>query len=313
MILRTAPALLLVVPLAAIACSVYDAPTCHVGADCISGVCNGDGTCAPANLGTGGGSGTSSSSTAGTGASSSGSTGSAGGPACLPNHDGIVSRDEVPLAAGYHANFRAAENAQVSTAGTMNGDGTRTWDLTVTFSGDHAEPLQTLDVASQWFGKDFPGASYAAKLSDTSDLLGIFTLTSTALELVGVASPSSGTTQTELHYTPAVTVLSFPVKSGATWMTATTITGLAQGIAAAYTEAYQSSVDATGTLKTPYASFDVLRVNTLLTRNVGGLITTTRTFTFVTDCFGSVASIVSNTDELVTEFTTAAEVSRLAP
>ena len=57
----------------------------------------------------------------------------------------------------------------------------------------------------------------------------------------------------------------------------------------------------------------MLRVNTLLTRVVGALVTTTRTYSFVTDCFGNVASIVSNTDDPTVEFTTAAEVSRLAP
>ena len=57
----------------------------------------------------------------------------------------------------------------------------------------------------------------------------------------------------------------------------------------------------------------MLRVNTLLTRVLGGLTTTTRTYSFVTGCFGNVANIVSNTDELTVDFTTAAVVSRLAP
>ena len=99
----------------------------------------------------------------------------------------------------------------------------------------------------------------------------------------------------------------------ATWMTTSTVTGVAQGLPVAYYETYQSSVDAFGSLKTPYAVFDVLRVNTLLTRMVGGVTSTIRTFAFVTDCFGTIATIVSNTDELTTEFTSAAEITRLAP
>ena len=232
----------------------------------------------------------------------------------MPNDSGVITRQLMPIQPGLHANFRAAENvASVSTAGTMNPDGSRTWDLSVPFSGDHDEHVQTLDLSAQWFGKDFPGASYAARLSDSSDLLGVFTLTATALQLVGVASPTSGASQTEIRYAPAVTVVAFPIQMGATWSTASMITGTAQGLPVVYTETYQSSVDAHGSLKTPYATFEVLRVNTLLTRVVGGLVTTTRTYGFVTDCFGNVANIVSNTDELAAEFTTAAEVSRLAP
>jgi hypothetical protein len=292
-------------------CAVYSAPMCQTGADCASGVCDADGACAPVSSTSSSGKGSSGSGSSGTG----GAGGAGGGGVCSPSNDGVITRQQVPLQAGLHATFLVAENAGVSTAGTMMPDGSRTWDLSVTFSGDHAEPLETLPLAGQWFGKDFPGAAYAARLSDSSDLLGVFALTPSALQLVGVASPMASSTQTELHYSPAVTVLAFPLQAGATWSTISMVTGQAQGVPIVpyYNETYQSSVDAHGTLKTPYATFDVLRVNTLLTRLIAGVVTTTRTFTFVTDCFGSVASIVSNTDELVTEFTTAAEVTRLAP
>ena len=291
-------ATLLLLSLAATGCVVYGQPACRVGADCASGVCKGDGTCGTS--GTGGGGTTTKAGTGGSGA-------------CSSNGDGVIARMEVPLQAGLHANFRSAENAQVSTAGVTTGDGSRVWDFTAPFSGDHAEPIDTLPLSGQWFGKDFPSAAYAARLSDSADLLGVFALSDTALELVGVASPMTGPMQTELHYAPAVTVLAFPLQANAVWSTTSTVTGQAQGLTVFYTETYQSSVDAGGLLKTPYANFDVLRVNTLLTRVVGALVTTTRTFSFVTDCFGNVASVVSNTDELVPEFTTAAVVSRLAP
>jgi hypothetical protein len=303
MLVRSALPLLLLA-LVAPTCAVYANPACTVGADCASGVCDGDGTCgAPSSGGTGGASATTS-----TGA------GAGGAATCSPDHDGIITRAEVPLAPGLHANFLAAEDAGVNTAGTTGADGGVTWDLSVTFSGDHSEAVDTLALGPQWFGADFPGASYTAVLSDTSDLLGVFTLSETALTLVGVASPTAGSTQTELHYSPAVTVLAFPMALNATWTTTSTVTGTAEGVDVIYSETYQSTVDAAGALKTPYATFDVLRVDTLLTRVVGALITTTRTFSFVTECFGNVATIVSNTDDTLTvDFTTAAEVSRLAP
>jgi hypothetical protein len=308
--LRSTSAILLssLVSAGALSCSVYSAPACQVGSDCASGICDADGTCGAAPTGSSSGSGTASSST------SSGGTGTGGSAGCSTGGSTVmITRQQVPLQPGLHANFLAAENATVSTAGTMNTDGSRTWDLSVTFSGDHAEAVDTLALPGQWFGGDFTGDSYAARLADSSTLLGVFLLTDTAIELVGVASPTSGSTQTELHYAPAVTVLSFPLQMGSTWSTNATVTGEADGVTVLYSEGYQSQVDAYGTLKTPYATFPVLRVNTLLTRVVGALVTTTRTYAFVTACFGNVANIVSNTDEPTVEFTTAAEVTRLEP
>ncbi len=303
MLVRSALSLLVLTVLAA-ACSVYSNPACRVGADCASGVCDADGMCGvPSSGGTGG-----ATTTTGTSASSGGSA------TCSPNHDGTITRAEVPIAPGLHSTFLAAEDAGVNTAGTTGEDGGTTWDLSVTFSGDHDEAVDTLALGPQWFGAAYPGASYAAVLSDTSPLLGIFTLSDSALTLVGVASPAAGSTQTELHYSPGVTVLAFPLQMNATWSTTSTVTGVADGVDVLYTETYDSTVDAAGALKTPYADFDVLRVDTLLTRVVGVLVTTTRTFSFVTECFGNVATMVSNTDDTLTvDFTTAAEVSRLAP
>ncbi len=301
MLVRSALPLLLLA-LAASTCAVYASPACIVGKDCASGVCDADGTCGSSSGGAGPGTTTGSGSSAG------------GAGTCVANDDGIITRAEVPIQPGLHANFLAAEDAGVNTAGTTGADGGVTWDLSVMFSGDHAEAVDTLALGPQWFGADFPGATYAAVLSDTSPLLGVFTLSDETLSLVGVASPTSGSTQTELHYSPAVTVLAFPLQLNASWSTAATVSGTADGVAVDYTETYQSSVDAAGTLKTPYADFRVLRVNTLLTRDVDFLVTTTRTFSFVTECFGNVATIVSNTDDTLTvDFTTAAEVSRLAP
>ena len=48
-------------------------------------------------------------------------------------------------------------------------------------------------------------------------------------------------------------------------------------------------------------------------RNVGGFFTTQRTYAFVTECFGTVARVVSQQNELSAEFDDAAEVWRLSP
>jgi hypothetical protein len=290
---------LLLVSLATASCVAYQPPGCTAAADCASGVCNADGTCG---------------STATSSGSSSSSSGSGGGSgSCSPNNNGVITRAQVVVQPGLHANFLSAENATVNTAGTMNAQGVVEWDFSVTYSGDHPEDVVTVPISGQWFAADFTGASYAARLSDSSTLLGVFTITDTDLQLVGVVSPGSGSMQTELKYDPAVVVLQFPLMLDATWSTTSTVTGEAEGIDVLYTETYQNSVDLGGSVKTPYSTFDALRVNTVLTRVVGALVTSTRTFSFITQCFGSIASAVSNADDPTVDFTSAAVISRLAP
>ena len=48
-----------------------------------------------------------------------------------------------------------------------------------------------------------------------------------------------------------------------------------------------------------------------LTRDVGVLRTTTRQFLFVAECFGTVATVISQENETEIEFSRAAELRRL--
>ena len=156
-------------------------------------------------------------------------------------------------------------------------------------------------------------ATYATRLSDTSDLLGVFQITDTALLLLGVASPTDGLTRTELKYDPPVKTLDFPLTEGKQWSTTSNVTGFAQGVAALYTEKYDFFVDAHGSAKTPFADFPVLRIAGNLSRTVGIVKTTIRSFAFVTECFGTIATLSSNDNEPAVEFTQAKEIKRLSP
>ncbi|MBS1151239.1 MAG: hypothetical protein H6Q89_2937, partial [Myxococcaceae bacterium] len=79
------------------------------------------------------------------------------------------------------------------------------------------------------------------------------------------------------------------------------------------TEKYESLVDKAGQAVTPFAQFQVLRVKTVLTRTVALIPTVSRSYLFATECFGTVATINSNSGESQTEFSSAAEVRRLSP
>jgi len=281
---------------------------CVVGADCASGVCLGDGTCAPPQETDGGAAGRDAGRLP---------PGFDGGPRdagpsgrCVPNEDGVISRAEAPFGPDLMVRYVVASDTAVNTTGSDVG-GTRTWDYGDSFPGDHDFDAATERLDGRWFADRFVGADYVSRLSDQSDLLGVFRINDSALELLGVVSPNDGVGRTELTYDPPVRLLTFPLELGNRWTTDTRATGLAEGLAANVGETYESEVDARGEVITPYAPFDALRVRVTLTRDVGLLRTVTRQFLFVAECFGTVATVVSEEDETEIEFSEAAEIRRL--
>jgi hypothetical protein len=289
-----------------------------VGADCASGICLSDGTCALRrnDAGMGGTDDTGSMVTPDAVVapmSDAGPVPDSGARVCSPDRDGTITRAESPLRAGLYATFRIAENATVDTAGSLSG-GERRWDLSGAFSGDRDERVELLSPEGAWWAGDFPLASYAARLSASSDNLGVFQITETSLLLLGVVSPEAGVTQTKLDNDPPIEVLRFPLRQGDTWMTETTVSGQALGVITAYSESYTFVADTSGVVATPYGEIDVIRVRSELTRTSGfATLDTRRTFAFVGECFGTVATVTSQSFETDSEFTDAAEVRRLAP
>lgn len=233
---------------------------------------------------------------------------------CLPNKDAKITRQEVPLRVGLNAKYRVGLDAAVSTAGEDAGGGLRRWSLSGELNEDRLVLVEAQSPLGRWFSPDFPEATYVTRLSETSELLGVFALNGDALLLLGVVSPTDGFTRTKLTYDPPITVLDFPLEPGKSWTTESSVTGTAQGVAVFYSEDYSSQVDAQGELVTPYGTFEqVLRVRTELERVIGFATTRKRTFSFVTECFGTVATIVSEDNESQVEFDQAAEVRRLSP
>jgi hypothetical protein len=301
------------------ACSTSTAQ-CTVGADCASGACASNGQCVPS---------TTPSNDSGsvfpdagvetsTGGEPEASAPQDAGSSCLPNNDGVITRSEVPMLAGLQANFDIAENVTMNTAGTSQPGGTTDWDFSAALSGDHTVIITTDTPQGQWFSGKFPDATYTSKLSDTQTVLGVYQATQAALLLQGVVTPTSASPETEVSYSPSAEILAVPMQMGTTWASTSTVSGTADGIPAIYTEKYSSVVDAKGSLKVPYGTFDVLRVQTTLTRTDGAVIETTQTMTFVAECFGPVARLTSQTTtapEAVpgNAFTNVAEAWRLSP
>lgn len=301
-----------------------DSGACLVGADCASGQCNAAGACVEPSGTTGttsadtgrddssaGGSsdGADDESGAGTGTGESGD----GEADCMPpNGDLLIERTELFFDPGLQANYLAAQDVTFDTAGALI-DSQRVWDLSVDFPGDHTSSGEFLPVQGQWFAPAFPGATHATRLTDAADLLGVFETTDSALVLRGVVSPTDGATRTEVVYDPPATILSFPLFESQTWQSESTVSGVASGVAVVYTERYENSIDASGTVITPFGSYTALRVGVVLTRTVGIVPTVIRSFAFVSECAGTIASVRSTDNERSTEFTQVSEVRRLDP
>jgi hypothetical protein len=289
--------------LAMAACGGGSGTTCTQDTDCPSHFCRADGTCAPADVDAPQGSGTD-------GAPTDGS----GGGACSPDHDGHITLAELPLAAGRMATFRVTTSGTWDTAGTSSSGGGRAWDLSGQLSGDADVPVALARPAGAWWAGDFPTATYAATLASSSDLIGVFHVDANAVTLLGVVSPTGGSFATNLAYSPPAKILALPISAGGTWTSTSSVTGTAQGVFSAYSEKYASRVDQVGTMKTPYGTFPVVRIATDLTRTEGlATLTTQRTFAWVAECFGSVATVTSQAFETADEFDNPSEVRRLTP
>lgn len=303
------------------ACAANSGRQCQVGADCASGVCQSNGQCLPVSdagdpdsgdrdAGIDGGDPTDGA-VADVGQDAMASDG--GTTTCSPNRDGVIERDEVPLRAGLRATFLGATDVSFDTRGEMI-DGVRTWDLSTSFAGDRMILVETRNPAGLWFADDFSGATYVTELSLEEDLLGVFEVTDEQLQLRGVVSPDEGFTRTNLDYDPIINVLDFPLSEEKIWTTDANVSGLALGVITAYSEDYQSEVDAVGTVITPFGTFEsALRVRTELVRTVGLLQTTIVSFAFVSECFGTIATLTGEDNDDGAELTELAEVRRLAP
>jgi hypothetical protein len=237
---------------------------------------------------------------------------------CSRNNDGVVTRDEVTFKPGLKATFKVAHDVDVDTAGTMK-NGSRYWNLDKKYSGDDFQIIDFKPLKGKWFQSDFPDGDYAMQLAGDSEELGVFDATPSGLYLLGVVSPEDGFTTTNIEYNPPVEILRFPLKEGTSWKTETTAEGTHElyspTVPISWDETYKNQVDAAGTVDTPYGELEALRVRTVLERNQrfsGFQLGQVRTFAFVAECFGTVATIRSDDGEDETEFTEAAEVRRLA-
>ena len=228
---------------------------------------------------------------------------------CTFNNDGTITSSEEQFIVGLGALF--AVNAPNTTVPVNNVAQNGTWDFSAAVSGEVKQFDQLVDPSGQWWGTDFPTATYGERIDDGQQVYGVFRVSSDKLEMLGVVSDQSGTTKTELTYATPIVVLQFPLSMGTTWTSQSNVSGVADGIAFLANESYAFDVDARGMTKVPAATFDTLRLKMTLTRT-GENAGTQITYLHMAECYGAVARIRSQTNETSANFTTASEYRRLA-
>ena len=220
------------------ACDDATAPvgrSCHVAADCASGSCLPDGTCAPlvadagADVGTDGG-------TAGADAPD------AGGPVgldaghdgpdvatsdtgarpmgCRPDHDGVVSASEAPFGPGFAAMFRVTKDVSGHSSDAACADGVCAWDLVDVDGTTTDEESLTEPLDGKWYADEpaFASATFVSKMTEfkleivvevcSQVQYGVYRKDDDGLFMLGIVSEREDQ-DTKLVYEPPVPMLRF--------------------------------------------------------------------------------------------------------
>ncbi len=231
-------------------------------------------------------------------------------PACVPNRDGRITADELPIAIGARAAYYASP-AGVSRQVDLAGDPTG-WRLADERPDDVVIGLGPVELSAQWYAEQFPNGRFVVDAGGGLDA--IYHQDDAALWLDGTASQAAS--QTLIRYADPVALLRFPLVDGeVSTTTAQMPAATINGLPFIGTDEFTTDVTGRGHLQIPYLDFSpVLRVRTKVVRAASGnaVKVTKRTTLFMFECFGEVARAESLTDETNPDFTTAAYLRRFA-
>jgi hypothetical protein len=233
---------------------------------------------------------------------------------CRPNNDGVITRAEFPGVVGasalYLVNRDGVTVDGVNTAGVLT-EGVRRWDYSARRMDDQPVLDEVLSPQGRWWSGQYADASFASVIDRSSNLLGVYRLSATALELLGTVSTTAN--QTNLRFTPPVQILRFPLRVGDRWQQTVNGNGTVNFTPLVNVTNYSTSVDAQGEVWTPAARFPVLRVNTTLDQSIPLTVfrRALRTYAFITECGGLVARVASVDNDTAENFTRASEYRRL--
>lgn len=227
-------------------------------------------------------------------------------PGCIPNRDGMITADELPIALGAKVDYYTSTNTAVNLVAQDS-----VWDLSQERATDQVIALGPVALATQWYASQFPAGQFVVDAG--SGLDGIYHQDAQALWLDGTASQADGANKTLIVYPTPLPVLRFPVTDGEAFTSTVAFTGTVDGLPFNGSDELDLDVTGTGRLDVPYVQFSpALRVREKAVRKTGTASITKRTTIFLFECFGEVARADSKQDETSADFTTAAYLRRFA-
>lgn len=238
---------------------------------------------------------------------------------CLPNLDGKIDIDELPLATDAKGSYWiSAPGSPVDVIGTAGANGEHRWDWSVVAPSDALVEVETASLTGAWFAPMFPRGELVAPLDIGHTVVGVIVRDAQAFSLLGIASttPDPPEGKTLVVYDAPIPLYVFPITTGAQWSSVGTISsghGTIEGLPIIGENRYDVAVDAEGELDLPEVSFtQVHRISTRVTvQPSSGPAVTRRSVSFVFECFGEVARATSRDGETANDFRVAQEVRRL--
>lgn len=230
---------------------------------------------------------------------------------CVPNRDGQITVDELPIARGATVAYYA-RSGDITIPAFTGLD----WKLDEELADEPVVEVGPVALKDQWYAGSFSSGQFV--VAADGDLDGIYHQDDQALWLDGTASqeenPAAG--KTLVHYAQPLPVLRFPIDDGDTFSTTSALVDATiAGLPFVGTDTLDVDVTGEGRLTVPYVTFSpVMRVRTLATRvpSTGTPVVTKRTTIFMFECFGEIARAESKTNETAAEFTQAAYLRRFA-
>ena len=228
-------------------------------------------------------------------------------PDCIPNRDGAITADEMPLALGASLTYYVGTNQTIAQTGMR-------WDYSVERAEDDVIALGPAALKDQWYAGSFPAGQFVVDAG--SGLDGVYHQDDQALWLDGTASHDMAmATRTLIVYPQPIALLRFPITAGDAFTTSATLAGATiSGLPFNGSDEVSVAVVGSGLLAVPYVEFSpVLRVTIgVVRRPTSGPSTSRRTTLFMFECFGEVARAESKVDEPSADFTLAAYFRRFA-
>lgn len=228
-------------------------------------------------------------------------------PSCVPNRDGKITADELPIALGAAAPYYTGEMRSID---QQLHDGI--WDFSLERSDDVVVAIGPAQLRDQWYAASFPAGQFVVDAGGGLD--GVYHQDAQALWLDGTASHSEGN-KTLIGYPQPLAVLRFPVTVGDMYRQTEALTNVTiNGLPFNGSDELTVEVIESGELALPYVEFSpTLRVRTSAVRKPSsGGMSSRRQSLWLFECFGEIARAESRPDETNADFTNAAYFRRFA-